>query len=163
MSSTYDHIALSNRTAQVRFEAKINRTDTCWLWTGKKHVRGYGRFRLANKWVLAHRASWMLFCGPIPDGQLVLHYCDTPACVNPQHLFLGTQLDNMQDCYSKRRMYRFEIALGECNPAHKITVGDVHAIRALHGALTLDELAMHFNISRAAIGLIQQRKRWRHV
>lgn len=78
-----------------------NRESDCWMWTGAR-MRGegsYGRFR--NR--LAHRVAWELFKGPIPFGLYVLHRCDNPPCVNPEHLFLGTQQDNMDDAHQKGR------------------------------------------------------------
>lgn len=76
----------------------------CWLWTGATNCdRGYGYFLFRGKPMLAHRASWMMIHGDIPLGLNVLHRCDVPSCVNPDHLFLGTLSDNMQDCSRKGR------------------------------------------------------------
>ena len=72
-------------------------TETgCWIWTGAE-LKGYGRMVVNGKYLRAHRISWELYRGPIPDGLLVLHHCDVPACVNPDHLYLGSDLDNMRD------------------------------------------------------------------
>lgn len=79
--------------------------DGCWIWTGARHRKGYGRFAVANRRkVYAHRYSWELAHGPIPDGLFVLHRCDNPPCVNPGHLFLGTNQDNMRDAAAKGRL-----------------------------------------------------------
>ena len=77
----------------------------CWVWRGKilKPGMGYGLASQHAKWQLAHRLSYKTFVGPIPDGMQVLHRCDTPACVNPDHLYLGTQADNMKDMTAKGR------------------------------------------------------------
>lgn len=75
----------------------------CWIWTEYCNNHGYGRFRVDGKKTLAHRASYEAFIGPIPEGMLVCHKCDTPACVNPSHLFLGTDKDNVRDCINKGR------------------------------------------------------------
>jgi len=89
-----------------RFEAKYEPEPTtgCWLWTAGRDRFGYGQFTFpGNQHVLAHRASYMLFIGPIPDGMCVLHHCDTPPCVNPSHLWLGTNDQNMADMAMKGR------------------------------------------------------------
>jgi hypothetical protein len=90
---------------EARFWAKVQKTDSCWLWTGCKS-RGYGRFRSRGNKVTSqrtHRVSWEIAHGPIPDGLKVLHRCDTPACVRPDHLFLGTQKENVWDSIQKGR------------------------------------------------------------
>ena len=80
----------------------------CWIWMGtqRDEKRGYGQFFMNKKRERAHRASWLLYNGNIPENMLVLHRCDTPACVNPHHLFLGTDRDNVQDCINKKRRWR---------------------------------------------------------
>ena len=87
----------------VRFWAKVQKTDGCWLWTGGLKVAGYGGFYTDRRGrsVLAHRVAWELTNGPIPEGLDCLHTCDTPSCVRPDHLFLGTHADNMQDAARK--------------------------------------------------------------
>lgn len=88
-----------------RFYQKIDtahETD-CHIWIGYRNPAGYGVFIVDRKPVGAHRMAWRLANGPIPDGMLVCHRCDNPSCVNPDHLFLGTQLDNMRDMVKKKR------------------------------------------------------------
>ena len=89
------------RNEVERFWAKVNKTESCWLWQGSTNSDGYGRFNPAGRLVGAHRWSWSQINGPIPDGMCILHSCDTPACVNPSHLRLGTQADNIIDMYSR--------------------------------------------------------------
>jgi hypothetical protein len=86
-----------------RFEANIRKTESCWLWTGMLTDGGYGVISDHQKKTRAHRASYALYVGPIPEGMHVLHRCDNPPCVNPKHLFLGTHIDNMRDMESKGR------------------------------------------------------------
>lgn len=89
-----------------RFLSKVEKTDTCWLWKANLTKDGYGRLNVGGvhgRMCLAHRVSYELFIGPIPDGLNVLHDCDTPGCVNPEHLFAGTQADNMKDMLAKGR------------------------------------------------------------
>jgi hypothetical protein len=100
-----------------RLEASIERIPEagCWIWLGMLNEKGYGRVRTAGKHgpkTGAHRVVWEAYRGSIPHGLLVLHHCDVPCCVNPGHLFLGTQKDNMQDAARKGRCYRQERVYG---------------------------------------------------
>lgn len=75
----------------------------CWLWAGSNNIKGYGQLGANGKLCLAHRLQWKRFNGPIPQRMFVLHKCDTPACINPNHLFLGTNRDNILDAFKKGR------------------------------------------------------------
>lgn len=98
------HQSRSSSAEYRRFLDKIDVTPTCWLWIGANGVFGYGQFRHEGRKQQAHRVSYQLFIGPIPPGLLVLHKCDVPACVNPHHLFVGTDADNVHDMMKKGRM-----------------------------------------------------------
>jgi hypothetical protein len=93
------------KTAQQSFDEKYipEPMSGCWLWTNALNLDGYGKFHFELKRSSAHRASWEIHRGPIPNGLQVLHKCDVPCCVNPDHLFLGTPKDNAQDCIKKGR------------------------------------------------------------
>lgn len=110
-----------------RFLAKVKKTDSCWLWTASSNGHGYGQFavsRRLGKPLAAHRVSFVIHVGPIPKGMFVLHRCDIPACVNPQHLFLGNQKDNMQDRIAKGRQpkgYKHKNPKTQCSRGHRWT------------------------------------------
>ena len=94
---------MKTKSIDERFWSKVNKTGDCWLWTGVRVGIGYGQIYLNGKKTPAHRVSWLLHHGIIPNGLLVLHKCDNPPCVNPNHLFTGTNSDNMKDAYIKGR------------------------------------------------------------
>jgi hypothetical protein len=96
----------SSTPKRERWEAKIDKSGECWIWTGSRGFYGYGQLRTGHSGVLerAHRLAWEFFRGPIPNGLFVLHRCDSPPCVNPDHLWLGTQRDNLRDCATKGRI-----------------------------------------------------------
>ena len=125
------------RLLEQRFREKVQHGPSCWLWlAGTTGSLGYGSFWVpaSGRMVAAHRVSWELTEGPIPEAYLVLHHCDTPPCVRPSHLFLGTQLDNMRDMVAKRRNFQVThpetMARGESHGAARLTAQDVREIRA---------------------------------
>lgn len=85
----------------LQFQSHVKKTPTCWLWQGLKTAKGYGRYGKGGR--RAHRIAYSEFIGEIPSGLLVLHSCDNPSCVNPNHLFLGTSADNTKDMVTKGR------------------------------------------------------------
>lgn len=87
-----------------RFWERVLKTQSCWVWTGGKRRKGYGCLEWEGKKRGAHRVSWELHFGPVPDGLHVLHRCDNPPCIRPEHLFLGTNLENHADRVAKLRM-----------------------------------------------------------
>ena len=93
---------------KARFLDKFTVTPGCWLWRGAITSTGYGHMKVGEHYEKAHRIAWRFAYGVIPDGLQVCHRCDNPPCVNPDHLFLGTQVDNLRDCYRKGRMPQFE-------------------------------------------------------
>jgi hypothetical protein len=145
-----------------RFWSKVEKTDGCWNWTGCKHSsKGYGSFRSGNRMQRAHRVSYEMHCGPIPADMLVLHRCDNPGCVNPDHLFVGTNADNMADKVAKGRQAHFCPGRGEAAPNARLTENQVFAIRA--ASEPIREIAEKFGMSRRHIEDIRNRKSWAHI
>lgn len=146
------------RTSIVdRFWKYVQKTDTCWLWTGATHEFGYGVIRNsagtkpAN--VKAHRLSWEIHNGPIPDGLNVCHHCDNPPCVNPDHLFLGTDADNVADMIAKGRQVYGGTPAGETHHQRKLTDAQIGEIRSLYatGIISLPELSKYYGVSHTSI------------
>lgn len=151
---------MPRKTQTERFIEKINRNPEtgCWEWTGWVNNWGYGFFRRGEgKSRLAHRASYELFCGEIPEGLHVLHKCDNPKCVKPSHLFVGTELDNKRDMVEKKRQ-----AYGERNGKSKLTQMIVTEIRS-RTDLKLREVSEMFGISIKQASKIRRREQWKHV
>jgi hypothetical protein len=134
----------------------IQGPDDCWVWSTPSGRYGYlGEGGLSRKNILAHRVSWELHYGLIPDGLQVLHRCDNPKCVNPRHLFLGTISLNMQDRNRKKRQ-----AWGENHGRAKLQEKDILAIYALRGKKTHREIGKLFNVSSGHISRILSGEKW---
>jgi hypothetical protein len=146
------------RTLKERLERKVmpEPNSGCWLWLGAVNVQGYGKISLpgSKNTVQSHRAAYELFCGPLPQGAWVLHRCDNPLCVNPEHLFLGTPQDNSRDMVAKGR-----------HDAHpRLSENAVREIRKRHAAgARQTDLAATFGVSRRQIGNIVERRNWKNV
>jgi hypothetical protein len=144
--------------------------DECWQWTGGKTPFGHGRFRLsrADGQAGSHRFSFELHYGPLPKGLLVLHHCDKPGCVNPRHLFAGTQSDNLRDCRDKKRLRgHFQDGPdsrrrnGSAHPNSKLSEADATAIKYDDRPHRI--IAIEYGIDRSVVGLIKRGKAWKHV
>lgn len=147
------------RSIRDRFMAKTERRGKCLIWTGRLNKPdGYGQFDIDGSAQQAHRVAWMLFKGPIPDGIKVLHTCDTPLCVEVDHLFLGTLSDNTQDMLAKGRN---KPTIGQTNGRAKLTVEQVDQIRAMKGQSAYRKIADMFKISPSQVGRIINGTRWR--
>lgn len=152
-----------------RFWNKVKKTEDCWLWTRTKNAEGYGHFKFNGKTAKAHRISYMLTFGEIPNGLIVCHKCDNPSCVNPDHLFVGTNKDNSLDCASKKRCYMGgkppKPEPGEKNPNSILNESDVLEIRrefcGRHGQKTL--FAKKYGVDLATIRHVLIRKTWKHI
>lgn len=140
---------------------KINRVTGCWEWTASQIGKGYGQYRLKDGEGsgYAHRVSWLIYKGDIPDGKYVCHRCDNRICVNPDHLWLGTCADNQSDMARKARALR-----GERNPCAKLTEDQVRKIRQLlDEGLPQTQIAEMFGIQQMQVSRIKSRSRWAHV
>ena len=144
------------RVAVFWSRVNVGEPGECWTWRGGLFDGGYGAFRYDGNTRAAHRFAASLKYGAIPKGLAVCHRCDVPACVNPEHLFIGSYADNMQDASRKGRM-----AHGERAYNAKITEADVMAIRA--SPLTCSRLAAHYGVDTSNISCIRRRKTWKHV
>lgn len=138
----------------------------CWLWSGMLNVSGYGIMKCASlpqfKTALTHRISYYLHKGEFDYSLNVLHTCDTPCCINPDHLFLGTHQDNMNDRKRKNRTNRIAPKGEKCG-ASKLTSTKVQNIRYLSSILNQRELAEIFNVNQATIHYIITGKTWKHI
>lgn len=170
-----------------RFWAHVEKTPTCWLWHSEKR---YGLFYTNSQQWGAHRFSWTLANGPIPDGLWVLHHCDNPPCVRPDHLFVGTGVDNRRDCVAKGRassgeqhwtnthpekratgdrnglrLHPARAPMGERNAGSVVTADVVMEIRRLHEdeGISRRDLEQRFGLSKSQIGKIVTRASWRHI
>lgn len=150
-----------------RFWRRVNKIKGgCWEFQGARSGGRYGAFRLKKfgPTLGAHRISYVLSNGPIPEGQYVFHKCDNPACVNPEHLFLGTAKQNWEDAVQKRRISPAKPALGIRNPGSKLTEAQVIEIRSLRGSgEQTKRLAARFGVSKSAITEITTRRTWTHI
>lgn len=137
------------------FWNKVNKTDSCWIWKAGTNNKGYGVFCIKRKTNLAHRISWKIHYDD-PGNSNVLHKCDNPLCVNPSHLFLGSQAENVKDCIEKNRFQH-----GEKNGRCKLTQKEVDEIRKLlNDGVKNVKLAKMFNISQTCISNIKQGISW---
>lgn len=160
-----------------RFWSKVDKSnvDGCWLWGGSKHTGGYGLFRRNGVVARCHRVSWELSNGTIPSGMHVLHHCDTPACVNPSHLFLGSHKDNMDDRTMKNRnphgdSHPFRVnpslaARGERIGRSKMTAEMVVQARLDFNGnkATIAQLSRRYGLSHQGMSSIVRGVTWRHI
>lgn len=170
------HFHFTTRPVETRFWEKVDRNGPlpasrpelgpCWLWTGAANPHGYGQLTVGStrdgnrRREIAPRLAYRLHHGTLPADMDVLHHCDTPRCVNPDHLFLGTAGDNMRDASTKGRTTQ-----GEKNLRARLTDAQVLEIRRRYatGDVTYDQLAVTYGVHVRTIGMAVSRKTWRHL
>lgn len=149
------------KTLQERFDIYTSKkSDGCWEWVGSKDPHGYGRLNIDGTPILAHRLSYKLHYGDFPQEKIVCHKCDTPKCVNPEHLFLGTYQDNMDDMERKGRA-RKVASLGE---KHGNAVLTDELVREIRDSIEQTPvIANRLGVSRTTIYDVRSRKIWKHI
>jgi hypothetical protein len=149
-------------TETEKFWSRVDKSGDCWLWTGRKNGYGYGRF--AND-LMAHRVSYSLANGSVPEGMHVLHHCDNRLCVNPQHLYAGTDKDNAHDKVQRGRCPKVNPKVrGEGNGSAKLTETQVKEILSLHkSGLSNVSISHKYGVYQANIARIVNGELWKHV
>lgn len=147
-------------SAEERFWKHVQKTAECWLWLGALDRKGYGKFSVRRgSWRYAHRTAWVLANGTISNGLFVCHSCDVRNCVRIEHLFLGTNADNMADCARKGRAPR-----GERNHSAVLTESVVREIRRrCASGETQRSVAHSYAVAQQSVSDIVNRRLWRHV
>lgn len=152
-----------NRKDTARFWKKVDKSGNCWLWKAYIKTNGYGQFQIEKKPYLAHRISWIIHNGDIPNGLQVLHKCDVRNCVNPNHLWLGTQGDNVRDMEKKNRGVH---PTGEEHGRSKLKEFEVRQIKTAlktpyHGIV--NDLAFKYGVDASHISKIKSKVSWKHI
>ena len=155
-SFKYIKTRYKENSLEMRFWPKIHKTNQCWIWLALVDRDGYGKIEKSppEKGTLrAHRVSWMIHHGLIPENLNVLHKCDNPGCVNPSHLFLGGAKENARDCMIKRR-----------HPMIKLSVEEIYKVRCFCDAGLKDrEISEKTGVERSQVNRIRNRKIWQYV
>jgi hypothetical protein len=156
-------IAVHSACDDLRFWGHVVRRGACWEYVGCRDRQGYGKVLRNGKAWFAHRYAWTLTNGPIPAGGVVRHSCDNPPCVNPAHLLLGTQGDNISDRQARGR-HRPGRLLGEAHPSSRLTEGEVIELReAREAGVSLTVLAKRYGVTKRHVYQVATRRLWKHI
>lgn len=163
-----DHNVLNRfDSMQSAYDSQVIKGDGCWGWTGSTNGPGYGVVISCGKMEFIHRYSYIIHYGDLSDGDQVCHHCDNPICSNPDHLFKGTQKDNVRDCIRKGRFKKVpneEKARGERVSSSKLKIHEVIDIkRKIQLGMKNPELAKIYNVTDKNISCIRLEKTWKHV
>jgi hypothetical protein len=154
---------MRKRPVQERFWEKVHKStdpSDCWTWLAGRNHWGYGTFGINRHSFLAHRVAWEMKNGPIPLGVCVLHRCDNRPCLNPDHLFLGTQTENVRDMDEKGRR---KPPRGERNASSRLKASDIPEIRLLYGKLSGPKTGERFGVSSSTIYKVWHGEKWQWV
>ena len=155
--------ARSDVAARLAAHSEPDTNGGCLLWSGYTNRQGYGDTSVRGRTTRAHRAAWELANGPVPLGLHVLHRCDVPACINPAHLWLGTNADNMTDKVAKGRHRNGDVRGEQCAAA-KLTAADVRIVKArLATGEAAPPIARDFGVSPEAVHGIKHGRTWKHI
>lgn len=154
-------LIINDRVTSMFWE-RVSKTDGCWIWSGNRSPRGYGRIKVKGITRLAHRFSWALHYGLPPSDMMVCHTCDNPSCVNPSHLFIGTAKDNAKDMIDKGRKV---IVKGDDVYNAKLTNQDVVEMRRVYslGQKTAAEIAVDYGVTKEVARNAIKGITWKHV
>lgn len=145
--------------AKNRFYSSFNKSDNCWIWNKSKDSFGYGLFYIGGTYYRAHRYSYELFIGKIPEGKIIMHTCDNPPCINPDHLVPGTLEENNKDKAAKGRQIKGVDSFSAILDEQKVIL-----IRKLRGeGRSYKELAIEFNVSKHTIYDLCNGRTWKHI
>jgi hypothetical protein len=153
--------------SQHRFWKYVERSNGCWLWTGCLNDSGYGIFRFEGRNYRATHISLWIYNRPVPQGLCALHKCDNPACVNPDHLYIGDKGQNIQDSYNRGRRPRIDVGdqnRGSRNGMSKLTETDVIKIKQrIQAGETNKDIAAEFGVNSSTISEIKSGRTWKEV
>ncbi|SNY95513.1 HNH endonuclease [Halomonas sp. hl-4] len=142
---------------------EVDQATGCWEWQAGRNKDGYGRMKVGSRDELAHRVSYTIYKGPIPHGKIACHSCDNTGCVNPEHLWLGSNEDNTQDMMKKGR-HRSAGSLGSRNPRSVLSEADaIEVLELIDQGLTNKAIAAKFSVTHSTISCIRRGKSWKHL